>query len=59
MLWPEHLPLYRRFWLPRLLDADHGFWLLPTGRGTLFTQTESFRGLVLWLWDSQQLLPGF
>ena len=59
LLWRGHLPFYRRFWLPRLLDADHGFRLTPAAGGSLFTQTETLRGLVLWLWDAQQLLPEF
>ena len=59
LLWRGHLPVYRRFWLPRLLDADHGFRLMSATGGTLFTQTETLRGLVLWLWDAQQLLPKF
>ncbi len=59
LLWRGHLLLFRRFWLPRLLDADHGLRLMPATGGTLFTQTETLRGLVLWLWEAQQLLGKF
>ncbi len=59
LLWRGHLLLYHRFWLPRLLDADHGFRLQAVAGGTLFTQSETLRGVVLWVWDARQLLPDF
>lgn len=59
LLWRGHLLLVGRFWLPRLLDADHGFQLRAVTGGTLFTQSETLRGVVLWLWDARQLTPDF
>jgi hypothetical protein len=58
--WLGHLPLAGRFWLPRVLDAEHYFLLRPTSDGgTSFTQAERFRGVVLWVFDAKRLVPQF
>jgi hypothetical protein len=44
---------------PRFFDALHSFHLAADGGGTIFTQTEHLRGVLLWLWDAGQLLPRF
>jgi hypothetical protein len=45
--------------LPGLFDAEHYFLLRPDDGGTLFTQGETFHGVVLWLYDVEKLRPTF
>ncbi len=48
-----------RLGLPRLFDGEHYFRLIPEAGGTRLIQGERFRGLLLWVMDVQQFLPGF
>lgn len=48
-----------RMWLPRLFDIEHAFKLRDTPNGTTLVQSERFRGVLLWLYNVQQLLPQF
>ncbi len=52
--WRGHL-----WGLPGLFIGEHYFLLRPTPHGTLFTQGEHFRGVLLWLFDPQELVPAF
>ena len=45
--------------VPRLFDAEHYFLLQPDGGGTRFIQGEHFRGVLLWIFDVNGLLPNF
>jgi hypothetical protein len=67
VFWPTVLvvkPNQELRWLghlsaPRLFDAEHYFLLRPDGGGTRFTQGEHFRGVLLWVFDVNGLLPSF
>ncbi len=58
--WRGHLPLLGRAWLPGILDAEHYFLLQPQSDGsTLFIQAENLHGIVLWMFDTDQMLTAF
>jgi hypothetical protein len=67
VFWPTVLvavPNQELRWLghlgvPRLFDAEHYFLMQPDGGGTRFTQGEDFRGVLLWVFDVNALLPNF
>ncbi len=52
--WRGHL-----WGVPGLFIGEHYFLLRTTAHGTLFTQGEHFSGVLLWVFDPQQLVPVF
>jgi len=44
---------------PRFFDALHWFRMASEDGGTWFTQGEDLRGVLLWVFDAGQLVPGF
>ncbi len=49
-----------RLWgAPGLFVGEHDFLLRATPHGTLFTQSEHFTGVLLWLFDPRVLVPAF
>ena len=48
-----------RLGVPGLLDAEHDFLLRPVGGGSVVTQGEHLRGVVLWFLDTDALRERF
>lgn len=48
-----------RLLVPGLLDVEHYVLLRPAERGTLMTQGEHLRGVVLWFFDADTLRASF
>lgn len=56
---PQELRWLGHIWLPRVFDAEHYFLFEAAGGGTRLTQGVMVRGVALWLFDLQQLVPSF
>jgi len=49
-----------RLWgLPGLFTGIHSFEIIPTNHGTIFLQSETFSGMLLWFYDAETVRAEF